>query len=307
MQATSNPSNWRLKLCGMFVFVFLGLGFGVNAWAVCDSEREAYVNAYMSYFASTRPRTNSEIIEGRKEFTNNFKTNDFQPSSFKNINEYESYRDDITRTSKIVIQEYQPKFANLDYYEKYELARAKYVLCNFEGASTTGTRSPTQSQNSNSTNNSNNNSNPTTNPLAAETQQSQQRASEQQARADQDAKNKGKRSHDPAAEASHCVALDESSKLFGGFKNLCNFRVSYVTCNYKPKVKQGGFNWSSDFDCQAPNGRGIGAHDISANKFNLAHTHNTEMVYWFGCKSPAGPADVIFVEGQGLSGRCRNF
>ncbi len=49
----------------------------------------------------------------------------------------------------------------------------------------------------------------------------------------------------------------------------------------------------------------LGLHTPSANARVAAHNRNTEMVYWFACKSPAGPADVTYVEGQGLTGRCR--
>ncbi len=141
------------------------------------------------------------------------------------------------------------------------------------------------------------------NPLKAETQQSQQRARDVQARADADAQRKGKRSHDPAAEAHECVEIDQSgSGNYGAFKNTCGYPISFYSCNFRPRTIQGGFNWSADFDCSQQK---TGMYTPSANGRVAAHNRNTETVHWFACKSPASPADVSFVDGQGLTGRCR--
>ncbi len=131
--------------------------------------------------------------------------------------------------------------------------------------------------------------------------QAQLRATQNQARADQARQGKRK-THDPAAEAHQCVAIDNAgSGNFGAFKNTCSYRVNFDTCNYKPRITQGGFNWSADFDCEKQQ---IGMHTPGAGVSVAAHNRNTEMVYWFACKAPAMPVDVTFVQGQGLSGRC---
>lgn len=132
-------------------------------------------------------------------------------------------------------------------------------------------------------------------------QHAQQLAQQNQVRADQARQGKRK-THDPAAEAHQCISIDNAgSGNFGAFKNTCGYRVNFYTCNYKPRITQGGFNWSADFDCEKQQ---IGMHTPGAGVSVASHNRNTEMVYWFACKAPASPVDVTYVQGQGLSGRC---
>ncbi len=132
-------------------------------------------------------------------------------------------------------------------------------------------------------------------------QQAQEAARVAQTRADQ-ARQGRRKTHDPAAEAHECVAIDNaSSGNFGAFKNTCGFRVNFYTCNYRPRITQGGFNWSADFDCDKQQ---MGMHTPGGGVSVAAHNRNTETVHWFACKAPATPVDVSFVQGQGLSGRC---
>lgn len=135
-----------------------------------------------------------------------------------------------------------------------------------------------------------------------QSQQAQQQAQQTQARADQARQGKRK-THDPAAEAHECIAKDTTPGLFGGFRNQCNYKVSFYSCNFKPRVVQGGFNWSADFDCEQQK---FGLYDMGPGGKTAAHTNNTETVYFFACKSPATPVDVDFVAGQGARGRCSN-
>lgn len=135
-----------------------------------------------------------------------------------------------------------------------------------------------------------------------QSQQAQQTAQQNQTRADQARQGKRK-TNDPAAQAHECIELDKAPGLFGGFKNSCNFKVNFSTCNYKPRIKQGGFNWSADFDCEKGQ---YGLHTPSARETVAAHNHNTEMVYWFACKAPATPVDAAFVLGKGIEARCHN-
>ena len=110
------------------------------------------------------------------------------------------------------------------------------------------------------------------------------------------------KTHDPAAKAHECIAIDNAgSGNFGAFKNICGYKVNFLTCNYKPRVIQGGFNWSADFDCEQQK---FGLHTPDGGRTVAAHNRNTEKVYWFACKAPASPVDLTFVSGQGLSGRC---
>ena len=143
---------------------------------------------------------------------------------------------------------------------------------------------------------------PTTDPLKSQSQQSQERLRDAQTRADADAQRKGQRSHDPALEAHECIVLDADRSLYGGFRNQCSFKVSYVSCNFRPKTIKGGFNYSADFDCAK---QSMGGYDTGGGGRTLAHTHNTEKVYWYACKAPASAVDAKFVEGEGITARCQ--
>lgn len=140
-----------------------------------------------------------------------------------------------------------------------------------------------------------------TNPLQSQTQESQQRARDAQVRADAAAQRAGKRSHDPAAEASNCLELDKSTGLFGGFKNTCEYKVAYVFCDFRPKKD----SWAEFHNCEIKHG--IGADSVGPGRTSAAHTKNTEMVYWFACRDPAWPVDAAFVLGKGIEARCRNM
>jgi hypothetical protein len=134
-----------------------------------------------------------------------------------------------------------------------------------------------------------------------QSQQAQQTAQQNQARADQERQGKRK-THDPAAEAHECISIDKaSSGNFGAFKNQCPYPVNFTTCNNKPKTIQGGFNWSADFDCAKQQ---FGLHTPKANSSVAAHNRNTEYVYWFACKAPAGPVDGTWSASKGIEARC---
>jgi hypothetical protein len=135
--------------------------------------------------------------------------------------------------------------------------------------------------------------------LQAAVTQSQTRAREAQQRGDADAQRRGRRVHDPAAEAHECISVLQGG--FGGFKNSCGYRVNVTSCNQNPRVVPGGMNWSADFDCAKGQ---FGLYNPDANGSEGAHTRNSEFVHWFACKAPALPLDVSY-EGGGLRGRCR--
>lgn len=131
--------------------------------------------------------------------------------------------------------------------------------------------------------------------------QSQQAALQHQARADQQRQGQRK-THDPAAEAHECIAIDKAgSGNYGAFKNQCPYPVNFTTCNEKPRTIQGGFNWSADFDCAKQQ---FGLHTPKANSSVAAHNRNTEFVHWFACKAPAMPTDGEYIPGRGLVARC---
>jgi hypothetical protein len=138
-------------------------------------------------------------------------------------------------------------------------------------------------------------------PEAAQRVRETERASaEFQARANNLAAERKRRVHKTAAEANHCLRLyRQVNEAYGGFSNGCGFKVDFVFCNVRPKPG----SWAAMFDCaKGPNG--IGGSSAAANFFSADHTNGAEHVYWFACKSPDIPADVEYVEGRGLVGRC---
>jgi hypothetical protein len=133
-------------------------------------------------------------------------------------------------------------------------------------------------------------------------QQSQQSAQAVQQRVEVARKGKRK-TNNPAAQAHDCIVVDPPGKgLFGSFTNRCEYKVNFVTCNFKPRIKQGGFNWADEFDCEKKNGMGL--HTPSAGVSVAAHNRGANMVYWFACRDPAVPVDANFELGHGIIARC---
>jgi hypothetical protein len=142
-----------------------------------------------------------------------------------------------------------------------------------------------------------------TQPQNRQSPQAQQSAQQNQARADQQRQGQRK-THDPAAEAHECIAIDKAgSGNYGAFKNQCPYPVNFITCNEKPRTIQGGFNWSADSDCAKQQ---FGLHTPKGNSSVAAHNRNTEFVHWFACKAPAMPTDGTYVPGKGIEARCHN-
>jgi hypothetical protein len=198
--------------------------------------------------------------------------------------------------------------------EKFSEQCRSVIVANLEKIFGTGSSTSPNARTSSNTSNSNVGNKSTTvqqrqgsdqsqqNQAAQQqSQQAQQLAQQNQARADQARQGKRK-THDPAAEAHECISIDNAgSGNFGAFKNSCGYKVNFSTCNYKPRIRQGGFNWSADFDCEKGQ---YGLHTPSAGVSVAAHNRNTEMVYWFACKHPANPVDTEFTAGGGVRGRC---
>ena len=124
---------------------------------------------------------------------------------------------------------------------------------------------------------------------------SQQRAQETQAKADSARQGKRKK-HDPAAEAHHCIKVNEGG-LFGSMDNKCNFKIWYVDCGYRPTEN----SWLKYMACE---NQKFGLSTVGPNKRDPSHTRKVEKMYWFACKDPARPVDYSFIEGSGIQGRC---
>ena len=127
--------------------------------------------------------------------------------------------------------------------------------------------------------------------------QSQQLAQENQSKAD--AARQGKRkTHDQDYQASQCVKVDYNFGIFGALINTCNYKIHYTYCGYHPTEN----SWLTHMACE---NQKFGAGAIGPLKRSTAHTKNVEGIYWLACKDPAWPLDHVFVEGQGVKGRCR--
>jgi hypothetical protein len=183
------------------------------------------------------------------------------------------------------------------------------VLSNLSGVKHTGDLKDANSTNMNSRSRDtqNRNTGNLVNPpdsvqqqqLQAAATQAVNRARESQQRGDADAQRRGRRVHDPAAEAHECISVLQGG--FGGLKNSCGYRVNVVSCNQNPRVVPSGLNWSASFDCEKGQ---FGLYNLDANSSEGAHTRNSEHVHWFACKAPASPLDVAYEAGE-LRGRCR--
>jgi hypothetical protein len=126
--------------------------------------------------------------------------------------------------------------------------------------------------------------------------QSQNRARESQQRGDADAQRRGRRVHDPAAEAHDCIRPIFTG-LFGSFENSCNYPVYYSYCAYRPKSD----SWLTTLDCEKQQ---FGSWEVGPNRQSAAHTKGAESIHWFACKNPAWAVDKSFDGGQ-IQGRCR--
>ena len=140
---------------------------------------------------------------------------------------------------------------------------------------------------------------PNDDPLSAKSTGDVARAAETQAKADAQARRAGRRTHDPAAEASECIEPN-FAPLYGGMKNKCAFKVHYTYCGSKPEEK----SWLKGImECERQK---FGAGAVSPGREDATHTRHVERLYWIACKDPAWPVDTEFVPGQGIRGRCRN-
>jgi hypothetical protein len=137
--------------------------------------------------------------------------------------------------------------------------------------------------------------------LQAAVIQSQTRAREAQQRGDADAQRRGRRVHDPAAEAHDCLSVDPSG-LFGAMVNNCSYKVNYTVCAFKPRDEKAlDSGWLTSLNCEKHQ---FGTDSVGSNNRQTQHTKGTERLHWFACKDPAWPLETSF-EGGEIVGRCR--
>lgn len=266
-----------------------------SAWAICDAE----YNAAM------------EVNKGLKysdDYSGSIRRNQQEWSSGRGMESWtgEFIRQQIARLSQNISGHERNRNATTSSYEKAAITGKiklnEHTLCwsryRQQSDNQAGASSDTTTKNSNVVTD-------TSSQQAQQSsqQQSQQTAQQNQARADKAREGKRK-THDPAAEAHECIAIDKAgSGNYGAFKNQCPYPVNFTTCNEKPRIIQGGFNWSADFDCAKQQ---FGLHTPKGNSSVAAHNRNTEFVYWFACKAPAMPVDATYAAGKGIEARCHN-
>ncbi|NJS37485.1 MAG: hypothetical protein HC765_15535 [Brachymonas sp.] len=137
--------------------------------------------------------------------------------------------------------------------------------------------------------------------LQQQNQAAQANARSVQQRADADAQRRGRRMHDPAAEAHNCLEVDFTG-LFGAMKNNCPYKVHYVFCAYKPRDEKAlDSGWLTGLNCE---NQQFGANEVGPNRASTQHTKGAEAIHYFACKDPAWAMDASF-EGREISARCR--
>ena len=130
-----------------------------------------------------------------------------------------------------------------------------------------------------------------TNPLQSQTQESQQRARDAQMRADAAAQRSDKRVHDTSAEAHECLEADFASSN-GGFKNKCNYDVTFGYCVENPRA--GSFADTSTINCTKLNSNVGGGQLIKANSTSQQHTKGGSGVRYYACKRPSEAIDLAY-------------
>ena len=301
---------WKLMISKWFwsigLFSLLS-GLSGSVLAACDAELEAFLSAYKSedpnnfaVYEKVFRNIHSAFLKGE------LKSDAFEPISILD----KRIEDSKSALNKPPPGNMNPAFFRLNTIR--HIKHAEYKKCVLQNPSklpTTDNQALNQTQSRNTQQRTDQPQQPaqqnqSTQQQSQQAQQQAQQAQEAarvaQTRADQ-ARQGQRRTHDPAAEAHQCIEIDKDPGLFGAFKNTCGYKVNFSTCNYRPRLRQGGFNWSADFDCEQQK---FGLHTPDGGRAVASHNRNTETVHWFACKAPALPVDTEFVAGNGVRGRC---
>ena len=144
----------------------------------------------------------------------------------------------------------------------------------------------------------NNDPPPPKKPSAAERkeQQSQQLAQENQSKADSARQGK-RRQHDPSAEATNCIQPLEGKKE-DRVKNICDFEIYYTFCYYRPEES----SFATFTTCEK---QSFGAVQLKPGKSHVVYKR-AEKFYWHACKLPTWSLDNEYIDGKGISARCRD-
>jgi len=262
-----------------------------NAWGGCEAERDALIAAYQvdgdkyenvpkrlaEYkFAQQNPVTSSAA---RTQIVNEIAKKNAERNSLR-INS-------ATATSTTERKVYDLRINKI---YPFEICLLNLRLERSEGLDQSSSK---QDQQNSSTQTSSTNQ-----PQGQQqSQQAQQAAQQNQARADQARQGKRK-THDPAAEAHHCIQPNFGG-LYGGMRNTCNYKVWFTMCGYRPTEN----SWLRGMACEK---QSFGSDSVGPGREVASHTKGVEMLYWYACKDPAWALDAEFVPGQGIKARCYN-
>ena len=279
-------NKWLLHL-GFFGLI---TGFHNLTHAACEAEEENYITEALKVYKN-QTREQARAI---------FRTNEPENEKYRRSLNAEQYAKQEAEYLSIIKENSASASAS-----STMVASVVFKLCMLRNTKAKlGSQGQSSLQGSNQSQQPNQQNQPTqqqSQQAQQQAQQAQEAARVAQTRADQ-ARQGQRKTHDPAAEAHECIAIDNAgSGNFGAFKNTCGYKVNFTTCNFRPRVRQGGFNWSADFDCEQQK---FGLHTPDGGRAVASHNRNTEMVHWFACKAPAFPVDTEFVAGNGVRGRC---
>lgn len=100
-----------------------------------------------------------------------------------------------------------------------------------------------------------------------------------------------------AAPIEGCVKIDEQPAGWVGFKNVCDFPVSFTYCADTPKKGSA----SEAVDCATQK---FAVDSIAARGARRAPINDADGAFWYACRSPRMPIGSTF-DGTDLTGTCK--
>ena len=284
------------------VLMVLGMGLGVDAWAqklACDMAKKS-IEMPSTIFDTA----NADLLKSCPELRSQGGMTYEQAREYVSFARYGIFG--CYEDNKVLIEKLRDKSLAFSkwYVTKDASATCQAFLARELGLSDAGVSSGGVTSSTQNSVQKNASTQIQTNPLQSQTQESQQRARDAQVRADAAAQRNGKRVNDPAAQAHQCIDVDFAS-LYGGFKNKCDYAVSYGYCVENPR--SGVLTDSPLFDCARMKPNFTGGGSIKGNGYDTNHTKGGVSVQFFACKQPAYATDLTYVLGKGIEGRCVNF
>jgi hypothetical protein len=301
-QIKSSETPFIVPLIVFWKTVFFGLLLSVTTytWAVCDAELEDFITVAERPEFGTKPPPRTTITRGHTDLLANgmWATSD--------IEQFMRSREDSIQKAERAYRNTAPEYRNKTNgglgsllwkaQSVYELCMAKWEKERRGSSANRAGGQNRQGSASTPSTQSNDTAQQAEQQLQAAATQAQTRAREAQQRGDADAQRRGRRMHDPAAEAHECIRPIFTG-LYGAFENTCNQQVNYTFCAFRPKQD----SWLTSMDCEKQQ---FGSWQVGANRQATSHTKGAESIHWFACKEPAWSLDHSF-DGSQIQGRCR--